>query len=119
MDWISFENVPVVCCEKSGAKTDPVFGYSLRDERCGDRVFDQNRQGDHLAELRRGGAGGVAGAPGDMLEQLTLGRRRCDQKDDGGGVKRKRNDFASVRGADRRAFRFDVMDFTSTCTTDP
>lgn len=61
-------------------------GNSLCDERGSDRVFDQNWQGDHLAELDGGGVCGSAecrvhreapGSPSNLLQQLTLWGRSC------------------------------------------
>lgn len=61
---------------------------SLCDERRGDRVLHQNWQGDHLAELYSRGVGRPAeglvhgeppGAPGHLLQELTLGGHGCMQ----------------------------------------
>lgn len=69
---------------------------SLRDERRGDRVLHQNWQGDHLAELHSRGIGCPAeglvhgeppGAPGHLLQELTLGGHGCRQAR-GEGVER-------------------------------
>lgn len=60
--------------------------HSLCDERGSDRVFYQNWQGNHLAELDSSGVCGSAergvhrkapGAPSYLLQQLTLGGRSC------------------------------------------
>lgn len=71
-------------------------GDSLRDERRGDRVLHQNRQGDHLAELHGRGVGRSAeglvhgeppGAPGHLLQELRLRGHGCRQgRERGGGT---------------------------------
>lgn len=62
--------------------------HSLCDERSGDRVFYQNRQGDHLTELDGRGVSGSAeglihgeppGAAGYLLQELRLRGRGCQR----------------------------------------
>lgn len=62
------------------------LSHSLCDERGSDRVFYQNWQGNHLAELDSSGVSGSAecgvhrkapGSPSYLLQQLTLGGRSC------------------------------------------
>lgn len=64
------------------------MGHSLCDEGGGDRVFYQNWQGNHLAELdsscvHSSAEGGVhwkaPWAPGYLLQQLALGGRSCER----------------------------------------
>lgn len=92
------------CCKKSDfnkkALSPPIScnlldgRHSLCDERGGDRVFDQNWQRNHLAELDSSGVCGspecrvhweAPGRPGNPLQELTLrgwscgtGRRKGD-----------------------------------------
>ncbi|TNN76011.1 hypothetical protein EYF80_013774 [Liparis tanakae] len=66
--------------EKGGGEQDQdkKIRHSLCDERGGDGLFDQDWQGNHLAELDGGGVHGKSPrAPSYLLQQLTLGGRRC------------------------------------------
>lgn len=101
---------------------------SLRDERHGDGVLHQNWQGDHLAELHCRGVhrpaegllhGEPPGAPGHLLQELTLRGHGCRQAERGRERERKvgegEGDGSEREREERDAERRVIQEIKSIC----